>query len=180
MPFIRGQRATMLAWLGMLAALACVVLVSGLEAGTRGNKLPGGAENKGNGANKVAQGALTQQLVTELHTTKKLLENADHDYQGHRAHAVHHVGAAIHTLLGQKHTQTVVGANTAKNVQAGNVQGGKNPLPQAVSDAHLKKALQQLQIIHQQVTSTNGNHHAGAAGHIQNAIAELNTALMIK
>jgi len=177
-------------WLGVMAALAALVLVAGLQANTRSSKVPMGGGNK-----TAPQGAITQQLVTELQTTKNLLQNADHDYQGHRARAVHHVGAAIHALLGQQNTQTSGVKNTTANAQGGNPQrvnpqpgnaqgrnpqGGNNPLPQAVSDAQLQKAIQQLQIIHQQMTTTSGKNHGHAAGHIQNAIGELNTALKIK
>jgi hypothetical protein len=170
------RQATVRPWLGLLLALASLVLVSGVQANNKGNKVPG------NGANKPApQGMTHQQLINELHSTRTLLQNADHDYDGHRAKAVHHVGAAIHALGGHHHTQAGGTTTPAVNPQPVNAQGGKNPLPQEVSDARLKQGIQQLQIIQQQLATTKpGKNHGNAATSIQNAITELNTALKIK
>jgi hypothetical protein len=177
----------------VLAALASLVLVSGLQASSKGNKVPSSGGNKvpvPSGNKTTPQVSANPTLAAELHATRTLLQNADHDYQGHRAMAVHHVGKAIHVLGGHHHhtqtgstnkpTATPAVVNPQAAAQAGNVQGVKNPLPQEVSDAHLKQALQQLQTIQQQLANSTGKNHGQAAGELQNAIAELNTALKIK
>lgn len=118
-------------------------------------------------------------IVLELHATKALLEKADHDYEGHRAAAVHHITQAIHELSGAHHGGTHAAG-------APHHAGGKHPHPgkggqkghepQAVSDAQLRVALQQLAAIHAQL----GGAHPKASGNIQAAIVELNVALKIK
>ena len=52
-------------------------------------------KSKGNGTNTSS---LFSTQVAELNTTIKLLQAADHDYQGHRAQAIHDIHQAIHAL----------------------------------------------------------------------------------
>jgi hypothetical protein len=97
------------------------------------------------------------QAVTQAY---RLLEQADHDYQGHRVKAMKH----LH--------------------QAGRVLGvmlkgdGKAKEQQGTSDTQLKQA----QTVLQQMTSNgaNGKRHARALQHVQSALSEIQTALSIK
>jgi hypothetical protein len=111
------------------------------------------------------------QIVTELRQVVHLLNEANHDYEGHRAEAVHLVHKAIHALHPHhKHkatTKPVVKAPAAKE-------------DQAKSDAQLKAAIQALQTVLTQLSSSNIAHHQKAAADVQAAINELNKALAIK
>ncbi len=97
------------------------------------------------------------QAVTQAY---RLLEQADHDYQGHRAKAMKH----LH--------------------QAGKVLGvmlkgdGKTKEQQGTSDELLKQAQTVLQKF--SASGASGARHNKAMTHIQNALGELNTALSIK
>jgi hypothetical protein len=98
--------------------------------------------------------------VTAVTEAYKLLAQADHDYDGHRAKAMKHLS------------------------QAGRVLGvmlkgdGKNNQQQASSDVLLKQAQTQLQKM--TANGVGGNRHNRAMTHVQNALSELNTALSIK
>lgn len=97
------------------------------------------------------------QAVTQAY---RLLSQADHDYQGHRAKAMKH----LH--------------------QAGRVLGvslkgdGKNKEQQGTSDSQLKQAQTTLQ----QMTANNaaGKRHQRAMQHVNSALSEISTALSIK
>ena len=108
-----------------------------------------------------------------------MLEHGDHDYQGHRAKAVHEITQAIHDLEGKHaHAGKKGGAHAGKKpAGAGNSKGSaKLKEPQATSDAQLKQAIQMLT----QIESQLGNTHPKARTSVQMAIQELNTALTIK
>ena len=98
--------------------------------------------------------------VTAVTQAYRLLEQADHDYQGHRAKAMKH----LH--------------------QAGRVLGvmlkgdGKAKEQQGTSDSQLKQA----QSVLQQMSSSNvaGKRHQRAMTHVQSALSEIQTALSIK
>jgi hypothetical protein len=99
--------------------------------------------------------------VTAVTQAYKLLAQADHDYDGHRAKAMKHLS------------------------QAGRVLGvmlkgdGRNPNQQQVSsDELLKQAQTMLQKMG--ASGVSGNRHTRAMTHVQNAMSELNTALSIK
>jgi hypothetical protein len=97
------------------------------------------------------------QVVTQAY---KLLAQADHDYQGHRAKAMKHLS------------------------QAGRVLGvmlkgdGKTKEQQGTSDELLKQAQTMLQKFN--ASGASGNRHNRAMTHVQNAMGELTTALSIK
>jgi hypothetical protein len=110
----------------------------------------------GTGTRKPANPADVQ-AVTQAY---RLLQQADHDYDGHRAKAMKH----LH--------------------QAGRVLGvmlkgdGKATEQQGTSDSQLKQAQTMLQ----QMTSNGagGKRHQKAMQHVTNALSEIQTALSIK
>jgi hypothetical protein len=133
------------------------------------------------------------QIVSQLRATLNLLSQADHDYQGHRARAMHAIGSAMNHLqprsfsssqynLAAPTVATPAGASTAVAVTRTATNGpGRNQMPQATSDAHLQNALQSLNGIQGELTNTGGTqHHVRARQAVQLAIQELNTALSIR
>src|SRR5579862_1380599 len=108
-------------------------------------------------ANRGAANPADVQAVTQAY---RLLEQADHDYQGHRIKAMKH----LH--------------------QAGRVLGvmlkgdGKNKEQQGTSDSQLKQAQTLLQQMNG--SGASGKLHARAMQHVQSALGEIQTALSIK
>jgi hypothetical protein len=108
-------------------------------------------------ANQTPANPADVQAVTQAY---RLLSQADHDYQGHRAKAMKH----LH--------------------QAGRVLGvslkgdGRTKEQQGTSDAQL----QQAQATLQQMTANNANgpRHQRALQHVNSALSEISTALSIK
>ena len=121
--------------------------------------------------------------VAELNTTIKLLQAADHDYQGHRAQAVHDIHQAIHALHPTANNnkssakgKQVTGKNvTAKGKNLAKGQG-ENKEPQAVSDAQLKQAILQLNTVQGQLKAGPPS----ALNSVQAAVKQLQIALTIK
>jgi hypothetical protein len=97
------------------------------------------------------------QAVTQAY---RLLQQADHDYQGHRAKAMKHLHQA----------GRVLGVALKGDGKAGEQQG--------TSDSQLKQA----QSVLQQMSANNasGPRHQRAMQHVQSALGELQTALSIK
>ena len=132
-----------------------------------------------NSGNSTAALAALQQAHT-------LLAGANHDYDGYRAKAEHHITQAMHEL-GHQHGATGAGTTHKGGTAPANqgaaapankgaaVQGNANKEPQAQSDAQLKQALQLLSGLQGHLPNTHK-----AAAHVQSAITELNTALKIK
>jgi hypothetical protein len=134
--------------------------------GGRGTAISGPVK----GANTANSGATA--TLRQVHT---LLATADHDYNGHRAKAAQHVTQALRELGGH-HAGANHKAGTGQGRAAGqNAAGNRVRLPQAQSDAQLQKALQLLGGLGGQI-----QNHPTAAGHVQSAITELNTALKIR
>jgi hypothetical protein len=110
-------------------------------------------------------------ILQGLHQTHALLHMANHDYDGFRAKAMHQVTKAIHTLH-PPHPRTPKTPHAPPPPRPNE--------PQAVSDAQLKQAIQQLNVILNQLGSLPGDAHAATAmGHVRSAIADLNVALKI-
>jgi hypothetical protein len=107
------------------------------------------------GATGGARSSGTPQAISLLDEAYGLLRAADHDYHGHRAHAMHAIEAAAREL-GSK-----VGGN------------GKGHEKQADSDTQLRDA---QGLLGQAVGGVTGKAHH----HVQVAINQLTTALKIK
>lgn len=103
--------------------------------------------------------------VAQLHATAHLLNQADHDYQGHRAKAVHEIHQAIHALHPGPHKRHPHAPKKTGNNE-----------PQSVSDAQLNQAIAQLKTVQGQLSGAPP--HALTA--IQSSIQQLETALKIK
>jgi hypothetical protein len=108
-------------------------------------------------------------VVAELHQTRVVLQQANHDYDGFRAKAVHDIGKAMHALdPNHKHKTPAVGKSA-------------NNENQGVSDMQLAQAAKQLQtVINQLTTGTANTNSTAAVAHLQTALGHLNTALKIK
>jgi hypothetical protein len=119
--------------------------------------------------------------IGELRAARALLEQADHDYNGHRAEAVELVSAAIHALRPPRangaHAGSHAHTGAAKNVAA--AKAG-NTLPQAASDAMLKQAMGQIAIVQAQLAGAGAAAPTGVGTNLQKAVQELKTALSIK
>ena len=98
-----------------------------------------------------AQPAGNLTLLDDAYAT---LAHADHDYKGHRVKAMKQIEAAVKEL-------------------GGKISGkGRGHEPQGTSDAQLRAA----RVLLQQTTGLSGK----ALKHVDNAIAQINTALAIK
>jgi hypothetical protein len=108
-------------------------------------------------------------LVGELHQTRVLLQQANHDYDGYRAKAVHDLGQAMRALdPNHKH----------KLPPSSNPGAGED---QRFSDAQLNQAGKQVQIIMSQLaTGAATPQTTSAMQHMQNALGHLSTALKIR
>jgi hypothetical protein len=111
-------------------------------------------------------------VIAQLKSIRATLHGADHDYQGYRVKAMHNITDAIHALEGIK-------TPPKKPHKPTTGQKGTHEA-QAVSDAQLTQALQQLQTVQSQLTRATGRHVAAASNHITKAIQDLQTALKIK
>jgi hypothetical protein len=112
-------------------------------------------------------------LAGQLRATRALLRRADHDYEGHRVKAIHEITRAIHALepaAGRRRHPRVGGLRPAP--------GGKEP--QAVSDAQLRKALEQLQATRANLGAAPPRNVAVAGAAIDRAVRELQIALKIR
>ncbi|MEI7684547.1 MAG: hypothetical protein WCL32_05935 [Planctomycetota bacterium] len=106
----------------------------------------------------------------ELEIVRTQLNQADHDYKGHRAAAVHQITHAIHLLQhGQHHP------NPSRHFTAG--KGHRES--QAKSDAQLRHAIQELNQIAVQLHRSNLPHHAQALTAVKRAIHDLHQALKV-
>jgi hypothetical protein len=109
----------------------------------------------------------SEHVVKELHHAKHLLEEADHDYHGHRARAVKDVSEAIHELShGEKHH--------AGPEAKGGSNGGKEP--QKESNHQLREA---IEILHHAKKELHHEHHKKALHHVEEAIKQLHEALEV-
>ena len=118
-------------------------------------------------------------LIKTLKKAHHLLAHANKDYDGHRAKAAEEVHKALKEL-GYHHKKAKPGTPSSSGaIVAPKVAHAGHPKihePQAASDAQLREA---QQILQGAVTQFNGKHPKAAAN-VTAAIAEINTALMIK
>jgi hypothetical protein len=124
--------------------------------------------------------ALSDRQLHEAHallqSIKLTLEAADHDYGGHRAAAVHDIGAAEHQL----HQALAHGRHGAGHGANANHPGIPHPEPQALSDRQLAAAVPALKLVAAALQAADhdyGGHRARAVAHLATAIAQLETAL---
>ncbi len=127
-------------------------------------------------------------VLMELHAAKELLEHADHDYDGYRAKAVHHITEAIRDLreahkahesgtskAGQPGLHAQKNNGNGSGQGAGKGAGQKHHEPQASSDAQIEKAAQLLAAAEGKLGS-----HPKAHAEIQAAISDIAMALKKK
>jgi hypothetical protein len=115
-------------------------------------------------------------VAKELHAAKALLEHADHDYDGYRAKAVHHITEALHELHGHQHNGKA--GQHGQSPKAGQNKGGAAKLrePQGNSDAQLREAAQLLATAEGKL----GSSHPKAHAEVQAAINDIAMALKKK
>jgi hypothetical protein len=116
-------------------------------------------------------------VMERLHNAHKLLTEADHDYDGHRAKAAEAVHKAIMELEGKhpaKKTAGGAGAATAVKPAQPNLPAVHEP--QASSDSQLRKAREILDGAEKELQSK----HPGASTRVAEAIKEIDIALGIK
>jgi hypothetical protein len=125
---------------------------------------------------QAASNAQLMEGLAVLHQTRVMLEQADHDYGGHRAAAVKAVGAAHHELKLAVEFQT---KHKIKGSGAGGkVGGGKEP--QAQSNMQLAEAIVTLKktaAVLEGADHDYGGHRAAAVKDLNIAVKELQTAL---
>jgi hypothetical protein len=133
-------------------------------------------------------------IVGRLRSVHASLARLDHDYQGHRARAMHAISMAIRQLshrsmvyngVGFAGMNNGMGMGMGRGMRASALGGGGRrglPMSQAQSDARMSQALRSLQGISMQLanqgSSTMG--HSRALGHVQWAGHELTVALSIR
>jgi hypothetical protein len=124
-----------------------------------------------------ATGTVKHTALQSLRQAHKLLVNADHDYDGHRARAAEEVHKAIRELEGTHRAKTVQsGVAPVVTTKPAKVKQPAIHEPQAVSDGQLAQALTILQGVQTELTS----HHPKALANVKAAIGQINTALKLK
>jgi hypothetical protein len=106
------------------------------------------------------------EYIQHLQEAQLMLVNANHDYDGHRAHAVRHVTHALRAL---------------KGTPVSNRPGGAIFEGQAASDAQLQKASDHLTHIGNKLGKSPGDpNQMSAMNSVQNALQEINIALKVR
>ncbi len=113
--------------------------------------------------------AADQAVISHLRNAHAKLQQADRDYQGHRARGAGHVVNALRHL-------------GASSLPGSNMIPVQNQLAQAQSDAMLRDALFRLNTAQGQLTSRTSlaSHQGNARTQIAQAIQELNVALSVR
>lgn len=129
----------------------------------------------------AANGPVKHVALESLRQAHRLLVEADHDYDGHRARAAEEVHKAIRELEGKKHHPPKVqpGSTPVAPVVTSRPPKLKQaPVHEAQvsSDIQLREALTIVLGAQAEVNS----HHPKAAANVAAAIKEINTALKIK
>jgi hypothetical protein len=137
-------------------------------------------------------------VISRLRSAHANLARLDHDYQGHRVQAMHHISMAIRQLShrsmmsqGNGFSARMTGMQRNGNVN-GNRNGNGMRLSQAQSDSRLRHSLLMVtgagQMLSQQSNATNASYVSSGAntgryrayGYIHMAANELNTALTVR
>lgn len=147
-------RLQLLLWSG--AALVCLVA---------GESDAGNAKKTAKAVQRTANQIQFSQIMTDLHQAKILLDHANHNYNGHRAKADHHIGKAIHVLHHEHHVH--------------NTKGMKKAEPQNLSDSQLRQA---QKLVQASIISLNSNpsekaQHANRL--LQEAVREIELAIHV-
>src|SRR5262249_28174600 len=166
-----------------LLALSAGVLLAGAGPSQQPGK---DAQKAAKQAQKAAEKAAKQEVKLKeamfLKEAYILMAMANHDYQGHRAKAMHQVEAAVKILdgsimkngtNGQKvvaHQQDIDAAQAAFIAK----HQGKVHEPQALSDLQMKQALQLVINVEKAVAKLKQKD--GVLGHLKNAIQQTPTA----
>jgi hypothetical protein len=133
-------------------------------------------------------------IVNRLRQTHAMLARIDHDYQGHRVQAMRAISRAVQQLTHQRATTygiSAMGMNgpgvnalSLRNRAGAGVRVGAarvQPMTQGQSDAHMRRALRNLQGVHTQLTAQGSTaNHWRARGSVQRAMRELNVALNVR
>jgi hypothetical protein len=123
------------------------------------------------------QAAFRQALATvvgELRQARKLLAQANRDYNGHRALAARQVTKALHALRPPRPGQTT----PAGQAKPGGAAAAPAPEAQAVSDGQMKQAGQLLNTALTQLASLPATPRTTAAApHVRQAIQEIQQGL---
>ena len=138
----------------------------------------------------------TRAVVQRLRSTHSSLARLDHDYQGHRVRAMRSIQRAIrqlsHTSMNGRNgyanrggVNGVNGVNNRNGVNGLNRGGlaarGNRPIPQAQSDARMRRAGQTLQAVNMQLSRNSGtSSHAYARRYVQTAMREIGVALQVR
>jgi hypothetical protein len=116
-----------------------------------------------------------------LHSVKKTLEAADHDYGGHKAAAIRDVSAAAHQLkLALEHVHKKKPTGTVKPGKRPGQKGQSQPEPQVLSDMQLANSVPVLKTtidVLNQADHDYGGHRAKAVTDLQAAIVQLDKAI---
>jgi hypothetical protein len=113
-------------------------------------------------------------ILKDIHGTVALLNAANHDYNGHRAKAVHYLKEAAHALEQSPH-------HHAHHHHTTTVKAPAVHEDQKVSDAQLRAAVQQIKADMTVVAALPASsHHQKALVDLAAAIKELDVALTIK
>lgn len=125
-------------------------------------------------------------LIGDLRSAHRLLAEANHDYEGHRAQAAKEVHQAIKELKGEHHgkkgdhSKPCDHAKQCKHPSSDKEsKHGKEAAvhePQAISDAQLRQAESLLQKVQAELNTRSPK----AATKVKEAIAQIETALKIR
>jgi hypothetical protein len=132
-------------------------------------------------------------IVARLRSVRMNLARISHNYNGHRARAMHAISMAVRQLTHRSMIYSGVGfapgMNNGMGMGMGIGRGGlgaggrqMQPMTQAQSDARMSQSLRTLQGINMQLANQSYGitSNGWAIGHVQRAIRELHVALAIR
>jgi hypothetical protein len=160
-------------WMTSAIVLAGLAVFAGADAGAQTKK-----------AAKKAAAATpghTHEIIAELRSAHRYLEEANHDYKGHRAKASHEIMQAIHQLQKHHHHHHKTALQTAAvpyphPQHHHHVKGIKEP--QALSDAQVKAAGDIVRRVQSQVSGLPNNRHSVlAVKHVNDAAVQIQDSL---
>jgi len=173
----------------MLKAIAMVMLLLGAALGIQAIPVAAAAVTKPStqGPSMGGGSSSGKNVLAQLEAAKHLLERGKHDYDGHRAKAVHEVSAAIKDLEYKHPTHSPMhaqggkaGGNTSSLASLASSKpanaGADDKESQPKSDALLHHAIRDLEAA---LKELHGEHHKKAAQAIEAAIHELHLALKV-